>query len=900
MKEFIKINKTNGIFEQTLKKILDYMASSIYGETMPVLLSGQEGVGKTSLVKELSQLLGLPLFIIEGSVSNSKNIKYTTVNINDSDLGEDLISQITKAKKLDQEKYINQLKNNKNFHSQIKKSANLIKLIRDHYDSILLVDDCFIMDESILRNIAKNRKIGKNKIPDKVYILFASTIDETVKIPMDLDFFQVNLNKITKDEWFYYFKNKFIDNEEIAKRVNIKPEVFNNFYETLNNEDINYHDKYINIRISPRKWEQLLLYINTSLPVKNKYEAQTLVANVKNFFKNYHTGIVSHLFNKILYTLTQIINQTGNFNFSAYELDVSDKWIDIDGNYHYKLQLFNWKSILKQQLQTKIKLDSNSKTEDELIKLTPIIHSFIPSLTIKQDLEEIAKEFDLELIFESIYDAKSLSNIIQNIKTPTKVKGKGKYKYLIVLDEIYNIENNEFFYQLKYELLNKPEILDDVLIVLTLDSYIGQLPKLAANQTLINIANVIESRPNWEDLEKHILKNTNKEYIEKLGFDLEKAVFEALKLIFLNVKLIDNFYGRAVTDEESLFYLQIGYNKLYIPPKRLYNSTKSLSNAIFNRLTLFGVGKLRQATRPDKNLKNILKNSINDETFEENYKEVFYKGIYDIRYLFGFTEKDKEKFYKAILEEIYQEFKSFLIPNSTIPLRLDTTNSLEIINQIIFSIPEIKAQFKPLFEKTEYESLYKLLKKYEKNIDDLVDSTIIFNYIEHNSSYPTKISSDFVKYVEEKIDYINNTFKNQTTIVNNKEIPLDGYNGVLFYTNILKIIQAILEIFENNILNDEEVYFLLKFSNTTIIIAKLVYEKVNNIKVVISELSNTKEIETQKEIAKYISEFFNELGLNIEIEELLTPYPPPALKIPAPKGYFKKIPMISDSFLYEE
>ena len=68
---------------------------------------------------------------------------------------------------------------------------------------------------------------------------------------------------------------------EEDEKVKLNPAVVRKFYELLSDEELNNNDMAKEVRTSPRRWEQLLLYINASIPPQSQKEADGLISNVK-------------------------------------------------------------------------------------------------------------------------------------------------------------------------------------------------------------------------------------------------------------------------------------------------------------------------------------------------------------------------------------------------------------------------------------------------------------------------------------------------------------------------------------------------------------------------------------------------------------------------------------------
>ncbi len=120
---------------------------------------------------------------------------------------------------------------------------------------------------------------------------------------------------------------------------------------------MSYDDNDTDVRTSPRRWEQLMLYVNANLPVNNVKEARVLMSNVEVNFRNYIEGKVSNLYPKVQKMIIELIKETSGIEF--------------DGATHPQTE---WKDVLEQQLATKIAMDGASHdTNKEARKYVPIV-----------------------------------------------------------------------------------------------------------------------------------------------------------------------------------------------------------------------------------------------------------------------------------------------------------------------------------------------------------------------------------------------------------------------------------------------------------------------------------------------------------------------------------------------
>jgi len=347
----------------------------------------------TSFIRGYAKLLGIPLVTVEAPHITEEhiiNIPFMIIKgeqiIKDSAVIEtagkttledkaqsfdivqaesNLVSKLKTMKnmKLKDQQHIATIAKDKNLRGIYSTYRKLINTVRGSYHCILFLDEYYRNDNMKIRNILRNilnGRIGNDKIPPGTFIVYASNLndDGLEDIPMNNDFAELEFKAPDKEQWFDYILKKYEanDNKEFPN-IKMNEKVFNTFYDVLDQEDLSYEDDESEVRSSPRRWEQLLLYVNENLPVSNVKEAKILMSNVEVNFRNYITGASSDLYPKIQKLMISLIKETSG--------------VDFDGSTHPQTE---WKDVLEQQLATKIKMDAHSKdTNKEVRKYIPII-----------------------------------------------------------------------------------------------------------------------------------------------------------------------------------------------------------------------------------------------------------------------------------------------------------------------------------------------------------------------------------------------------------------------------------------------------------------------------------------------------------------------------------------------
>lgn len=184
-------------------------------------------------------------------------------------------------------------------------------------------------------------------------------------IPLNHQFDKVNFDTPSKEDFLRYMADRFTNTdvntgddekaetitnddgttETTAVKNPITPEVYNAFVDAFSDDDLGGKDALTDIRISPRRWEEIMKYINANIPVDNMEEARQLLTFLRDNFKNYINGEVSELYKKYEKVVKDLIKETSGF-------DASDAT---------PLAPSEWRGTLDSQIKTKMKLGDDRK-----------------------------------------------------------------------------------------------------------------------------------------------------------------------------------------------------------------------------------------------------------------------------------------------------------------------------------------------------------------------------------------------------------------------------------------------------------------------------------------------------------------------------------------------------------
>lgn len=579
-----------------------------------VLLAGDPGVGKTSFMRFFSQLVGMNLitieaphiveehiinipFIVSNALTGAETNKSTKAETNDEysiELADSaLFSEIQQQKVIPDAAYIKKIYSDKDLTAVYEKlggtSTNIPKSIaiaRSQFSTILFLDEYWRQVSTKIRNMLRgilNGKIGLHDLPKSTYIAYASNLQdagvETSK-PSNSQFFELEFSAPDKDEWFTYLINKFEKDEHI--KLNSK--IIKKFYELLSDEELNAKDASNDIRTSPRRWEQLLLYINAAFPIQSNDEAELLITNVKLNFRDYDSGEHAELYKKVLTATKELIKEISGIDYHGEGKESHD-----------------WKDTLSHQIKMKMKLGEHRK-------YIPII-SGLPGIGKTTHVEKAAADNDLRLIYIdcSTFDADDSTGIglAERDKSTNKLKikfsepklykiihdqietqdkehltalknedtkeakqkikdyGKTRWKYLIFFDEL-NRTTPKVFNALRRVILEKKfsdskKLPDESIIVAAINPDDVGAAKLTAHMT--DVTDILPTSPDWISTKKYL-----SHVIETIDLDNKEVgniVFDFILAFSENFKTHDKSHPLNTRQ----FYLDMGSENIYISPR---------------------------------------------------------------------------------------------------------------------------------------------------------------------------------------------------------------------------------------------------------------------------------------------------------------------------------------------
>lgn len=287
--------------------------------------------------------------------SATKEIEEYDIELADSYL----YSQLTSSKALTDEQYkaniytdLNLVKIYESLGGTKDEIPPIIKRIRSMYKVILFIDEYFRTPSQAITALLRallGRTVGMHKLPNYVYIAYASNeadVGGSIRKRMSNERFQTHtLLPPTKDEWFDWLLNHVKDNHP---HIRLNMAIINKFHKLLKDEDISndfvveQSSKGDIIRTSPRRWEQLLLYINAAFPLdgnneeEKKYDAMALLTNVHLNFLHYIEKISHPIANDVLTAIVKLVKELENIDITTNDLHSEDDWIH---TFHQQVRL---------------------------------------------------------------------------------------------------------------------------------------------------------------------------------------------------------------------------------------------------------------------------------------------------------------------------------------------------------------------------------------------------------------------------------------------------------------------------------------------------------------------------------------------------------------------------------
>lgn len=607
-----KVAVTSSGLDTRTRQLEQVMDNMLLKHGTGLMLAGATGIGKTTFVKQMGKLLGLPVILVEAPHITEEhliNIPFIvfepvsktghaqSVNVNAQNfhvqLGQShLAAELAHKKPVPDATLINMMRgadaNLKqlwhNMGGDDKTIPAEIAEARSEYRVILFLDEYFRQTSANVRNILRgilNGRIGNDRIPAGTYVIYASNltdVGQTIEeIPLNADFKKMEYQPPTKAEFMHYLTSKF----EKDTGVPLKPEVIQAFDEVLKDEHISYDDVNTEIRTSPRRWEQIMLYVNASVPVKSEADAAALMANVKAQFQQGEE--VSSLHKITEEAVRKIIEATGG------------QFADTKA-----LAPKSWRDILQHQIETKIKLgDSRSyipviaglpgigktaQAADVAQKMNMLmIHVDCSTLSVdeitgipvpKQDGHKMAVQFSEPALYQKIQN-EIQEDTAAYMADPAISAEKKKafqnapYKYIIFFDELNRVKSANVFNSLRRVVLEKSfndqtHLPAESIVIAAMNPYDKGTVELTGH--LKDATDYIDTAPDWDSTVK---------YWENSVLGSSKLAKRAEQSKTIALDIVKGFADTFATKKPQpghdaasrKFFIKMGDETLYVSPR---------------------------------------------------------------------------------------------------------------------------------------------------------------------------------------------------------------------------------------------------------------------------------------------------------------------------------------------
>jgi MoxR-like ATPase len=641
--------------------VIDNMLS---GANKRLMIGGDTGLGKTSFVKQFAKIFGFPTVIVEiphtveEQLINIPFIVYDTAGQKHQgydqiekeqtrvELGSShLASTLRKLSKVPDPQYPALINSYDPFVQELIKqfeeaNPGEIALVRSRYERILFLDEYYRQTTPAIRNILRNvlnGKIGNDEIPPGTYVMYASNLED-VGGSMDTQsqhtsFINKKFAAPSKEQWLSYTVSS-----AIGKKVQFNQAVIDAFNKNLSDEHISYNDVDTGLRTSPRRWSEILLYINNAFPFKSPSEAGILLTTIKRQFQDdgKNTSAVFEVLRDII-----------------VDLSVKSK---IDPKVIKEVRPTEWRKVLAQQIMTSITVGESKKYVPVIqglpgvgktaigktfekppynlrfisILATTLTRDSVIGIPLSDDDKQqrgvkFAEPELYIMIKNQIKDA--LDNYKQRLSAEEKaneLNGKTadevyrdyqqqRYKYIIFFDEINRVKDISIFNSLRRVILEKEfndqyKLPKEALILGAMNpTDLGTQPLTAHFRDAIDLIDVEAS---WSDTIKYI-KNYITPYLKKLNKPSDISLETALTIIEqFPGTFSDKKRGRASNE----FYINVGVEEVYLSPRDYDNLYRELVAGI-DRST-------RKLSRQLDKGQSLADDAINSEIAESAFEKM--------------------------------------------------------------------------------------------------------------------------------------------------------------------------------------------------------------------------------------------------------------------------------------
>ena len=355
-------------------------------------------------------------------------------------------------------------------------------------------------------------------------------------------------------------------------------------------------------------------------------------------------------------------------------------------------------------------------------------------------------------------------------------KGKGKFKYLLLFDEVtratpavFNVIRKLLLEKSFNEDFNLPE---DMVVAGALNPSDDAEGVSELTDHMRDVLDIVPSRANWNKTEVYILRNESPEGLnEDLGFDCNAATVEALTAVLDQYKTRStDWAGKPVRKEEKMFNMEDGEDVIYISPRSITDTVSSINSKIRTTLLFDGImmtNTVEEVSSRGQNDDDFLA-MLEEDDAKDTTDKYLDKGIYDKTYS-DYSNEDYEEFIKSIISvfrDIWAEKLGFICDQQDIP----PENILSVTTGFIMKDESVRSSYDGLRarDNKDIPTIEKMFDTYYDNPEELSTTTHFNNYLDANKSSPIGLTQDITEWISEKVGEIQKKDGSGTIKVKNK------------------------------------------------------------------------------------------------------------------------------------
>jgi len=471
----------------------------------------------------------------------------------------------------------------------------------------------------------------------------------------------------------------------------------------LTDKDLGFNDEAADVRLSPRRLEQMLISIDALLPVKSHKEAEQLLLFIRNNLSNYIEEKESEeLYKKFKDIAISLINET------SPELN-----LNVDALSNIPKRNSEWRDQLETEIELKLELGDNRKyvpvlsgdpgigKTTQMVQLARkmnmgFIHVDVSNLTPEDITGMPIADTSDDVIKTSFSEPNLFITIMKeyNAKINDFKQDGRKYNMILLFDEL-NRASVPVFNAIRKVLLEKEfenvKLPDDIIVTGAIN------PKdIGATDFTSHTRDVLDIIPSSGNFAKTFEYIKNKEELasisNKMGFEIHGAVANIMEELALEFKSTTDAEGNIISDVNiQPFWWNDGTNTFYVSPREM---TECIANTIAQ-----------------------IQDSFDDMNWDPD-------GTYE--------DKDYNVFIK---EAINVTAKTFLYTFNNITLKQDVQGFSELLGKKIIGNEKFKKAFECIRTKKSANKLN--LSQILKNADgdvQFLDKGVIGEYIKDFSS----------------------------------------------------------------------------------------------------------------------------------------------------------------------